>query len=339
MEFCWVLPVDVQEGAEAEYSLSIKESIEAEKFGFHQVLISSLQKALDPWVLASLISVRTNKIRMLVAQNSNFTLPTVTAKSANSLSIVVNGRIDINIVTGSSVAELAKDVVPLSHQERYKRTAEYTDVLQRLYNETLTFESSYYSIKNAAIYPQANKPRLFIAGSSEQASLVAAKSGDVHMMYAADIKTVRKVFERTKIMAREHKRSVKCGVYVDLIARETREEAWAVAGKLLQDASPIEKKKNKLFYSGIDSVGHLQNKEFALSKEQKLDHNLWTGRSQISSGTSVSIVGSYEEVSKTIQTFHEAGADFFIITASGMDNEIQRIGEHILPNFKVKSAV
>ncbi|MOA54934.1 Methanesulfonate monooxygenase [compost metagenome] len=62
--------------------------------------------------------------------------------------------------------------------------------------------------------------------------------------------------------------------------------------------------------------------------------HLWAGLTQVSDSVSVSIVGSYENVIKTIKKFNEIGTQYFILSASPNDEEIERIGQYVLPYLR-----
>lgn len=127
MEFCWMLPVIPNKVEEC-----IRQSILAEQNHFDSLLVSSLPKGLDPWVLAASIGNLTESIRLLVAQNTNFAHPFTTSKALHSLNWMTNGRADLNVVTGSFVPELAKLGKIDNHAVRYRRTKEFVEVLQLL---------------------------------------------------------------------------------------------------------------------------------------------------------------------------------------------------------------
>ncbi|MDR0267454.1 LLM class flavin-dependent oxidoreductase [Paenibacillus sp.] len=335
IEYCWVLPVSAPEGFAYEFNESIVEAKLAEASGFDQVLVSILSKSSDPWVLAANIARETEEIRILVAQNTNFSLPTITAKAANTLNETCRHRIDLNIVTGSVKSELAKDIRPDDHGTRYRRTKEFVELLKLLQLGDTTYTGEFYQVVNNQVYPAptpGKQPRIYVAGASEEAMSIAAHYGDTYVMYASPTKTAAKQYADVLQRAAEANRSVSCSIYIDIIARPTSEQAWEAARGQLSKYEALGKKMNQLFYQTVDSVGHKLNKELAVAfTGDVLEPTIWSGRSLISSAAALSIVGSYQEVIETLKRYQDAGATSFILTASCLDQEMERLGEYVLP--------
>lgn len=101
MEFCWMLP-------EGNLETILQQTQLAEAGGFRSVLLINANSYMDPWIMATVLTQETEQIRILVAQNTSYCLPTTTAKAFNTLSSISAGRIDLNVVTGSSQVELGK---------------------------------------------------------------------------------------------------------------------------------------------------------------------------------------------------------------------------------------
>ncbi len=253
MEFCWMLPVIPNKVEEC-----IRQSILAEQNHFDSLLVSSLPKGLDPWVLAASIGNLTESIRLLVAQNTNFAHPFTTSKALHSLNWMTNGRADLNVVTGSFVPELAKLGKIDNHAVRYRRTKEFVEVLQLLRLGPVTYRGEFYELENAECVPRLpsdTSSRLYVAGSSEEARNVAGTLSDRYVMYAHAIETVAGHFQHVVQTAARNGRTVQCGLFIDIIARTTDAEAWEAAERMLAAYSPAHRRMNKMFMLQSDSVG------------------------------------------------------------------------------------
>lgn len=338
MEFCWGLPVIPTPEVQELYKAYVNQSKRAEANHFDSVLVSVAPTSVDPMVAATMIGLSTNTLRVLIAQNTNQILPTVTAKALNSLNAMIENRADVNIVTGSASMTLARDGKPESHEVRYSRTAEYVNIIQQLRRGVTTFKGEFYQIENCDIYPKENpnrRARYFLAGSSESAMHTAAKYADAYILYACDRKTLQEHVNKVKSYAKDYGREqMKCAVLIDIIARETTEEAFQAAYELL-DSTPVAiKRMTKLFLNNADSVGLSRYKDLSADDNYMVDKHLWGGLSQVNASNSVSIVGNYKEVISTLLDFYEAGAEYFLITSLVSDSEIERIGQHVLRPLK-----
>ncbi|GGA37420.1 FMNH2-dependent monooxygenase [Kroppenstedtia guangzhouensis] len=341
MEFCWGLPVIPTPQTKDLLEEYVDQSRQAEANHFDSVLVSVAPTSVDPMVAATLIGIRVKGVRVLVAQNTNQMLPTVTAKALNTLNKLVGDRVDINIVSGSASMVLSRDGKPESHEVRYARTKEYVDLLQQLRRGVTTFKGDFYQVENSDIYPKENperRARYFVAGSSEAAMRVAAQYGDAYILYAMDRQTLREHFSKVRDYAKEYGREqIQCAVLVDIIARETTEEAFEAAYELLEKTPAALKRMTKLFLNNADSVGLRRYKDLRAEDGYWVDEHLWGGLSTINPSNSVSIVGNYQDVISTLLDFREAGASYILITSQMGSSEIERIGQNILRPLKEKT--
>ncbi|PPB13016.1 LLM class flavin-dependent oxidoreductase [Brevibacillus laterosporus] len=337
MEFCWALPVVPTDQYQELYRAYTDQALRAEKNNFDGVLVSSTPTSVDPFIASTKIGLETTSIRILLAQNTNHCLPTYTAKALNTLNQMINHRADVNVITGSSSIALSREAHADPHTTRYQRTKEFMEIIQLLRKGTSSYKGEFFHISNCDIYPKENvekRGRYFVAGSSEEAMKIAAHYGDAYILYACEFELINKHYNKVKQMALEKGRSISCGVLVDIIARQTSEEAWHAANELLENTSPITKRMTRAFLKTSDSVGLGRYKDLTAENNYMVGENLWGGLSQVNPSNSISIVGSYEEVIKTLKKYHDAGAEFFLLTSLLHDNEIERIGQNILPQLK-----
>lgn len=241
MEFCWMLP-------EGNLETILQQTQFAEAGGFQSVLLINANSYMDPWIMATVLTQETEQIRILVAQNTSYCLPTTTAKAFNTLSLISAGRIDLNVVTGSSQVELGKMTRAGDHASRYKRTKEFIDLYLRLQQGGIThYHGDCFDVQNAELFPKRDVPtgRLFMAGSSQEAMAIAAEFADGYLVFGHELNEIEQHFTsfrewlpelRTNLNPNPH-----CGIMIDIIARETTEEAWEAAYHFLESASPFEK--------------------------------------------------------------------------------------------------
>ncbi|SFL80463.1 alkanesulfonate monooxygenase [Paenibacillus sp. 1_12] len=335
MEFCWMLP-------EADLSLIIKQTQLAETGGFQSVLLINANSYMDPWIMATVLTQETDRIRILVAQNTSYCLPTTTAKAYSTLSLLSNGRIDLNIVSGSSQVELGRMTRAGDHVSRYKRTKEFIELFLRLQQgEIIHYHGDCFDVQNAELFPKLKAPTgtIFMAGSSQDAMRIAAEFAGGYLVFGHELDVIKQHFASFRELLPELRTNLnpnpKCGIMIDIIARETTDEAWEAAHLFLEKASPFQKRMNRLFRNNSDSVGISKYHNYYKHIEYKQaegcpDSTLWAGLSQLNTSNGFSIVGSYEEVRQTLFRFHRLGVNYFILSGLISTQELERIGTQIV---------
>lgn len=328
MEFCWALPVsDVKECR--------KQAMEAEKFGFDGVLVASAKQALDPWILTMMMCQDTSRVRFLVAQNTNMLLPHITLKCLTSIQYLMGDRFDLNIVTGGIKQEsLTGEDFP-SHEHRYRRTTEFVECMRLLMQGTTNFKGMDFSYSNLEIQPPfEGQSRLFIAGSSSAASEVAVSTGDVMICYADTTLQLKSRIKQLKEEAALRNRKLKVGIYIDILAKETEEEAIEAAYRKREQFSSVQKKVTKMYLNSVDSVGIRNNKHFKDQHDLWVEEHLWAGLSEVSRSVGLTIVGSYKQVSDKLEQYRNIGVDYFLVSGYLDESACETMGRHIIPCFK-----
>jgi alkanesulfonate monooxygenase len=329
VEVCWMLP-------DLNIDRIVDQVYQAEEYGFDSVLVSSLSKCLDPWVTASKIAFLTQRIRILVAQNTNYLLPMVTAKALNTLNLFVGDRIDINIVSGTSKAELEKFTQSADHSTRYKRTKEYVDLFCRLQKGTTTYNGEFFEVVNTEVYPKSNPDRpskLFLGGGSREAMEAAAEFADYYLVYGHEIIKIKEQFEVFRQIALEYDRQPKCGMLIDIITRKNSSDAWECAEQMYNKFNKLEKRMVRYYHNSSDSVAISKYADFHTDKNLNVGDNLWAGLSHINTSHGISIVGSHTEVIDTIGKFREIGMEYLLLTSLSDAGDLKNIGEYILPKL------
>lgn len=136
---------------------------------------------LDPFEVLTFIAGATTRIRVgtgiaLVPQRN----PVYTAKAAASLDWLSGGRFDFGIGIGWLREEF--EAVQVPWPKRAQRTAEYVEVMKRLWmDEESAFNGEFYTLKPAYQYPkpiQQPHPPLLFGGESDAALKRAASIGN-----------------------------------------------------------------------------------------------------------------------------------------------------------------
>jgi alkanesulfonate monooxygenase len=164
--------------------------------------------------------------------------PTAGARIAATMDRMSNGRVLINVVTGGDPAEAEGDGVFLSHDERYAVTDEFLDIWRRvLAGETVDFVGRHLRVKGAKVlYPPVQKPHppLYFGGSSPAAHALAARHMDVYLTWGEPRAAVADKIADLRRRAAALGRTLRFGLHVHVIVRETTPAAWRAADELIR---------------------------------------------------------------------------------------------------------
>jgi alkanesulfonate monooxygenase len=134
-------------------------------------------------------------------------------------------------------------------------------------------------------------------------------------------------------------RELSFGIRLHVIVRETNEEAWAEADRLIahvDDATIAEAQKA---FARMDSVG--QNRMAALhgGQREKLEvsPNLWAGVGLVRGGAGTALVGDADTVAARIREYMAIGIDTFIMSGYPHLEEAYRFAELVLPRLPLAS--
>jgi alkanesulfonate monooxygenase len=310
----------------------------AEEAGFVNILTPCGTHCVDAWAVASTLFPVTRKIKFIVAFRPGITGPVYAAQQSNSLDHLSRGRVTLNVVTGSTPVDQKRYGDHLAHDERYARTEEFLNIVRQLWKEAgpLTYKGKYYDIEDAAIYPprvsQPN-PTIFLAGSSEPGKRVAARFGDVHLMYAAEPEVIAADIREGRSLSEQFPRArpLEFGIRHLICVRETKAEARKAAESLV-DASAIEHTsawadmKNR-----TESVGQRRTNVLASQGNLWLSEAVWMGVNQVRAGAGMMFVGTPEMVARVIREYADAGVNHFIMNGWPHLEEAEIFGREVLP--------
>ncbi|MET0413796.1 MAG: LLM class flavin-dependent oxidoreductase, partial [Polyangiaceae bacterium] len=202
-----------------------------EQAGFLGALIPTGVYCEDAWLVAAAVAQHTRNFKPLVAFRPGFVLPAVSAQTAASFQRLTGGRLILNVVTGGSSAEQQAYGDFLDHDARYERTDEFLEVVQRTWQgKKFDYEGKYYQIKNGGlVQPLEDRPTIYFGGASPAAERVSAKHADVHLTWGESPPMIAPRIASLREQAAKHDRSLRFGVRLHVITRDTAEEAWAEA--------------------------------------------------------------------------------------------------------------
>ena len=102
----------------------------AEDAGIESVLLSFSRYEPDTMLVACAVGQVTAKLKFIVAYRMGLMQPATFVQQINTLSGLIDGRVSLNVVAGSSAAEQRGYGDFLDHDERYARAEEFLTVFR-----------------------------------------------------------------------------------------------------------------------------------------------------------------------------------------------------------------
>ncbi|RWK46511.1 MAG: alkanesulfonate monooxygenase, FMNH(2)-dependent [Mesorhizobium sp.] len=309
----------------------------ADAIGYYGALLPTGRSCEDSWVVASALAPLTQRLRFLVAVRPGLQSPTLAARMTSTLDRISGGRLLINVVTGGDPVENKGDGIFLSHDERYEVTREFLEIYKAvLSGETVAFEGKHFRIEDGRLlFPplQTPHPPLYFGGSSEAANAVAAEQIDKYLTWGEPPADVAAKLDHVRGLAEKAGRQVSFGIRLHVIVRETNDEAWADADRLisrLDDKTIAEAQK---VFARMDSVGQSRMSRLHGGHRDKLEisPNLWAGVGLVRGGAGTALVGDAATVAERIDEYRRIGIDTFILSGYPHLEEAYRFGELVLP--------
>ena len=316
----------------------------ADELGFTAVLLPTGNSCEDSWVVTSTLMPSTRRLKFLVAVRPGIMSPTVAARMAATFDRLSGGRLLVNVVTGGDPHEAAADGVFLSHDERYEVTGEFLHIWRRiLAGETYSFHGKHLNVENARVYYPATQqphPPLYLGGSSDAAMEIAAEHIDVYLTWGEPPAQVAEKIARVRKLAESKGRTVRFGIRLHVIVRETNEEAWSDANELIKyiDKDTIERAQKGL--AKFDSEGQKRMASLVHGNQANLEisPNLWAGIGLVRSGAGTALVGDPSTVAQRMLEYADLGIESFILSGYPHLEEAYRVAELLFPLLPVERA-
>jgi alkanesulfonate monooxygenase len=312
--------------------------------GFYGALLATQPTGgMDPWITAASLVPTTQRMRFLIAVHPSVYTPTSLVKLATTLDQNSGGRLILNIVSGHTGLEAAG--VHLKHEERYEHTDEFLTVYKAIMRgERVDFDGKHLQIRGAEaafLSLQQPYPPLWFGGASEIARDVAAKHIDNYLTWGEPPAETAELIADVRTRAAKHGRSIRFGIRLNLIVRDTDEEAWAAAQDMLDhmDDGVVSEVQSKSAVQ--ESVGQARQLSFhngakpKFAQELEIYPNVWSGYGLIRNGPGLALVGSPESVAARINEYHGLGIDSFIVSGSPFLEETYRFGDQVMPLLPV----
>jgi alkanesulfonate monooxygenase len=289
----------------------------------------------DPIALAAALGVLTSKIKFMVACRSGLLSPTTFVQQVNTVSVLTQGRICLNVVGGHTPEEQRYYGDFLGHDERYQRTDEFLTICHGFWSGApeVTFQGKHFHIEKGKLntpFLYGLGPEIYVGGASPSAIELAVKHASCFWTLPAG---PEELFPRILDVLRA---GVEVGLLVSLIARPSRPEAVAAAHSMLESLGNTPKKAHKEFAQRSDSVAFGSTLALAERKPEWRTNCLWSGAVPYLGAPAIALVGSFEEVAEALWEYKQAGITQFLFMGWPDLEEMKSFSQEILPRLRAR---
>lgn len=300
----------------------------AEQAGIESVLISFSRYEPDPMFVSYALGRSVEKLKFIVAYRSGLAQPTTFVQQFNTLSTLLEGRVALNLVAGSSRAEQHAYGDFLEHDDRYARAEEFLEVCHSFWRDraaSVDFQGRFYRVEQGHLHTPylgdgRTTPEIYISGHSEAAEKLAQSQGTCWLRCAEPPE------ELAPIVARSRAAGIEIGLRLCVLCRPTREEALAVAESLIPHCEtgmrrPTRDKRD-------DSTMY---RNAARQKEAFIGRSLWTGLVSLCGPVWTTLLGTPREIADLLLEYKRVGVSQFIMSGWPEVDEVTRFGREVLP--------
>ena len=307
----------------------------AERNGFDNVLLpSGYELGIDPVAFAGGMAALTERIRLLVAVRVGEMWVPQLARQLASLDEMLGGRLTVNIISSDRPGE------QLDSGPRYQRTLETMLVLRSLLSgERIDIDGQHVQLHldPPRITREARRcPPLYFGGLSDDAREVAAQAADVYLMWPDTVAAIGLLVDDMRARAARYGRTLRFGLRVHVIVRDTDAEARAAASHLMSAVDDATGASIRARSLDSASVGVRRQAELrdAADLDGFVEPHLWTGIGRARSGCGAAIVGDPDQVLATLARYRQVGIDAFILSGYPHLDECDRFASLVLPHLE-----
>ncbi|WP_405776780.1 LLM class flavin-dependent oxidoreductase [Streptomyces sp. NBC_01538] len=313
----------------------------AEDLGFVGALTPTGAWCEDAWLTTAMVSQHTERLKFLVAFRPGSVSPTLAAQMASTFQRQSGGRLLLNVVTGGESHEQKAYGDFLDKDARYRRTGEFLQIVRELWEgKTVDLIGEHLRVEDAQLARVPDPvPEVYFGGSSPIAGEIAARHADVYLTWGEPPAQVAEKIAWVRGLAAKQGRTLRFGIRLHVITRDTAEAAWAEADRILAGFDPATVRDIQAGLARSESEG--QRRMLALHGGGNRDGleihpNLWAGIGLVRGGAGTAFVGSHDEVADRIAEYHALGIDEFVLSGYPHLEEAYWFGEGVLPRLAAR---
>ncbi|HET7620878.1 MAG TPA: LLM class flavin-dependent oxidoreductase [Gemmatimonadaceae bacterium] len=319
------------EGMEASWAYVSRLAKRSEEIGYDITLIAELfmndikgidAPALDAWSTAAALAAVTEKLELMVAVRPTFHQPALLAKEAANIDQISRGRLALNVVSSWWSDEARRYGIHFDqHDDRYARTAEWLEVLNGVWNESVySHEGKHYKVDETILEPKPfrqPRPTIYAGGESEAAKKLISRECDAYVTHGDPPDRIApKLADMTRRREETGLAPMEYGMAAYVIVRPTEAEAKRELERITNVAP------------GSPGYHNYQDWLANTQLEQKVSLEDYSVSNR---GLRAGLVGTPEQVADGIRAFEEAGVDLLLLQFSPQYEEMERFAAEVMP--------
>jgi dimethylsulfone monooxygenase len=282
----------------------------------------------------------TERLKVIAAVHPGLWHPGVLAKWVATADHLSGGRAAVNIVSGWFKAEFTALGEPwLEHDERYRRSAEFMQVLREIWtSDHAGFAGDFYRLHDFDLKPKPLQvagrphPEIFQGGNSSAARVNGGRHADWYFSNGKDYEgfseQVREVLGHADAAGRTT--PPKFGLNGFLIARDTEKEAR-------EQLREIVAKANKPAVEGFRDAVQQAGASTADKRGMWAD-STFEDLVQYNDGFRTQLIGTPEQIADRAIEYKRRGADLLLLGFLHFQEEVEAFGRDVLPIIREKEA-
>lgn len=273
----------------------------------------------------------TEKLKVIAAVHPGLWQPGVLAKLITSSDHFSNGRAAINVVSGWLADEFTGLGEPwLDHSARYRRSAEFIDVVRALWTEdTVNYHGEFYNITDFSLRPAPvavpgrAHPDIFMGGNSTDARGLGGKHADWYFSNGKDFDGFTEQYDEVSAIARDNNRTVRFGLNGFAIVRPTEREA---RDQLREIVARADVESVKAFGESVKQAGQSTADGKGMWSDSSFEDLV-----QYNDGFKTRLIGEPEQVARRILDYGDRGVDLVLLGFLHFIEEIEAFGRDVIP--------
>jgi FMNH2-dependent dimethyl sulfone monooxygenase len=283
--------------------------------------------SLDSITTAAALAMVTKQIRFVSTVHTAFLHPGVLARMGSTLDQVSNGRWGLNLVSGWSHKDFEMMNIPfLDHDERYRQTTEFVEVLKKFWTtDWFDYRGKYFVIERGISNPKPTRlPPLYNAGSSPAGKDFTARYCDWYFTGAVTPQQVAAEIADVRARAAKRGRNVRFITYVFVLCRETEAQAEKEADEILAlgDFAAAQELIEGLTGRTVGTAASIMGEE--TTPEQML-------AAVVLGVGSAKMIGTPQQVARKLAQLQQAGIDAVGLTFRHVEEEMADFIDKVLP--------
>ena len=230
----------------------------------------------------------------------------------------------------------------MTHDERYRRTDEYLDVMRQTWTraEPFDYDGEFYRFRRAysEVKPfQSPHVPLYYGGMSGAALPVGAKHADCYMVWGEPLADVQATMTEVHGVAAASGRKPRFSISFRPIIAHNEEAAWEKARSYLDRIVTL--RGGTIPEYRPEALGSARLLEMA-GRGDLHDEQLWTAiaRAVGASGNTTALVGTPGQVAESLMRYYDAGVTTLLIRGFEPLSDARDFGQELIPMVRAEVA-